>query len=315
MDQIKESIFVFEKNKPSQVNEIKEHNVEFWFHNWRQNQNAKSRVYELMNQSISDTLFDENVRSHFIELDKEKFLIFLRGINFNHGQDPEDMVSLRMYFDGKKLITVTNRRMESLHKVYLSLQESDSFLKSSSDVFIEIISQVLTRIEHYVDKMTQEIENIEDEFDEHGCIEQFVLHDLKRKASKMWRHLLPQQETLRKLSVNHYAWEQKPFKHHALSFYDFMCIQIEEIKLIRERCEILDKQIEAKTTEKINKNIYVISIITVIFVPLSFVTGLFGINIGGMPGVDNTNAFMIFSLVTFAIVVIQVLILKFFKWF
>lgn len=55
--------------------------------------------------------------------------------------------------------------------------------------------------------------------------------------------------------------------------------------------------------------------ITAIFLPLGFLTGLFGINIGGMPGVDNNMAFALFSFGLFIIVFIQVLLFKLFKWF
>ena len=40
-----------------------------------------------------------------------------------------------------------------------------------------------------------------------------------------------------------------------------------------------------------NKNLYLISIIAAIFLPLGFLTGLLGINVGGIPGTDVTWAF------------------------
>lgn len=38
---------------------------------------------------------------------------------------------------------------------------------------------------------------------------------------------------------------------------------------------------------------YILTIVAAIFLPLSFLTGLLGINVGGIPGVDNGNAFWI----------------------
>ncbi len=39
---------------------------------------------------------------------------------------------------------------------------------------------------------------------------------------------------------------------------------------------------------------YLLSVITAIFLPLGFLTGLFGINLGGMPGAEYKWGFWIF---------------------
>lgn len=52
-----------------------------------------------------------------------------------------------------------------------------------------------------------------------------------------------------------------------------------------------------------------------IFLPLGFLTGLFGMNIGGVPGVENSHAFVIFWAILVGVVVMQVIVFKKLKWF
>ena len=66
---------------------------------------------------------------------------------------------------------------------------------------------------------------------------------------------------------------------------------------------------------KLNKNMYVLSVISAIFLPLGFLTGLFGINIGGIPGVEDPNAFWVFSGILVVIVSLQIWIFKKLGWF
>ena len=63
-----------------------------------------------------------------------------------------------------------------------------------------------------------------------------------------------------------------------------------------------------------NKKMYVLSIISAIFLPLTFLTGLLGINIGGIPGAQNDNAFYIFSIILVMVTSVQFYIFKKKKW-
>ena len=59
---------------------------------------------------------------------------------------------------------------------------------------------------------------------------------------------------------------------------------------------------------------YILSIISVIFLPISFLTGLLGINIAGIPGAENPMAFGLFCGILLIIVSIQLIILKKLRW-
>ena len=48
--------------------------------------------------------------------------------------------------------------------------------------------------------------------------------------------------------------------------------------------------------EEMNQRLFVLAIISAVFLPLGFLTGLFGVNVGGMPGVDSSVAFTLLSL-------------------
>ena len=90
---------------------------------------------------------------------------------------------------------------------------------------------------------------------------------------------------------------------------------VEDLDSIRERAQIVKDELSNALSDRLNKNLYILSVISAIFLPLGFFTGLMGINIGGMPGVDNSNAFWIFSGILVVMVAIQISIFKLLKWF
>jgi zinc transporter len=63
-----------------------------------------------------------------------------------------------------------------------------------------------------------------------------------------------------------------------------------------------------------NKRMFVLSIVAAVFLPLGFLTGLLGINVGGIPGADYKAAFYVFIIFLIGIVAIQLWFFRKQKW-
>ena len=68
-------------------------------------------------------------------------------------------------------------------------------------------------------------------------------------------------------------------------------------------------------TERLNKNMYALSVVAAIFLPLGFLTGLLGINIGGIPGAENPQAFVVICGMLALVVGLQIVIFRKMCWF
>ena len=84
---------------------------------------------------------------------------------------------------------------------------------------------------------------------------------------------------------------------------------------MRERSHSVQSEVANILTERLNRNTYMFSLIAAIFLPLSFLTGLLGINVPGIPGADDPEAFLVFCGILIAIVALQVAVFKKLKWF
>jgi zinc transporter len=59
----------------------------------------------------------------------------------------------------------------------------------------------------------------------------------------------------------------------------------------------------------------VLSLVAGLFLPLGFLTGLLGINVGGIPLADNPLGFLEVVLFLIFLIVIQVIVFRRKKWF
>jgi zinc transporter len=89
---------------------------------------------------------------------------------------------------------------------------------------------------------------------------------------------------------------------------------MEDLDAVRERAAVSQEELLSRLSEQLNQRMYVLSIVAAVFLPLGFLTGLLGINVGGIPGADNAQAFWIFSGLLLIAVVIQLLVFRWKKW-
>ena len=141
------------------------------------------------------------------------------------------------------------------------------------------------------------------------------LSSIRMKAIKIRRHLAPQREALFELKSLTAKWMSDMDRRSVHESYNRTVRAVEELDAVRERAQIIKDEISSGLSEKLNRNTYVLSLIAAIFLPLGFLTGLFGINIGGLPGVNNAQAFGIFCLAMGILVALQIVIFKKLKWF
>ena len=144
-------------------------------------------------------------------------------------------------------------------------------------------------------------------------------HDLKfreeilqiRTQSMMFkRYLVPQKEVVSKLRSAEYKWNDDWAKRHFQENFEHISRLIDEAEEASNRSQILHDELANALTEKLNKNMYKLSLITVIFMPLTFITGLFGMNVGGIPGQGNPAAFYTYASVMLIVILMHFLFFR-----
>jgi len=77
---------------------------------------------------------------------------------------------------------------------------------------------------------------------------------------------------------------------------------------------ILEAMLDKQHNDLMNKRLNLLTIWSTIFLPLSFYTGLFGMNFDDVPFLSNHHGFWIFSVLTVATIVVMWVYFKKHKW-
>lgn len=116
------------------------------------------------------------------------------------------------------------------------------------------------------------------------------------------------------LHTEEHAWIGKKDRMKLRESADQMVRYVEDLDSIRERSMITHEELVNQLSEEMNSRIYILSLFTTLFLPLSFFTGLLGINVGGIPGSSYRWAFLIVVAILAAVICGQLLFFKARKW-
>ncbi len=243
------------------------------------------------------------------------FVAILRGVNLNPGSEIEDMVSLHMWSDGNRLITVRQEKLISTRNLFEKLVTRKEGPASLPQLYVELIDDLTDGIGRIVVDYDDQIDDIEarTERDDPSELRQ-VLGDLRQEVVGVRRFLAPQREGLNRLMADPPDWLDQQMSLTLRETADRTQRHIEEIDVARERALVLKDHIANRLSEQLNRNLYVLSIVAAIFLPLSFLTGLLGINVGGMPGVESGDAFWVTCVALTVLLVIELLVFRKLKW-
>ncbi|MBC8514003.1 MAG: zinc transporter ZntB [Candidatus Thioglobus sp.] len=242
-------------------------------------------------------------------------LVILRGVNLNVNADPEDMVSIRLWISGNKIISACRRRLRAVSDIEVKIEEGKG-PKNVGDFVYMLTHALFSRIEPVLLKLDDETDAIEEKILENA--DRNLREDIitvRKQAIMFRRYMAPQRDAISQLRMAGFTWLSETHARHLQESYNQMTRYVEDLDAIRERSQIVKDELANILADKLNKNMYVLSVIAAIFLPLGFLTGLLGINLGGMPGAENPDAFWVFSGLLVAVVSLQIWIFKKLDWF
>ncbi|SHE49912.1 zinc transporter ZntB [Vibrio gazogenes] len=264
---------------------------------------------------VADALLSHDTRPRVSHVN-EQSLIFLRGVNLSEGASPEDMVSVRIVIDAQRIISTRRRKLLSVSDLIQSLHRGEGPV-NSSDFLVRLCHYLTLRIDAvaatFEDRIAQIEELVLEAEDPAG--QRKALMEIRRQTIHLRRYLAPQREAMLKMMAERKAWLLADDRLYLQESTDRLIRSVEELDAVRERAVVTQEELVSQVNDQMNQRMYVMSLIAALFLPLGFLTGLLGVNIGGIPGTDNPGAFLWFSAM---LVVVMFIILGFFRlkrWF
>ena len=278
-----------------------------WVHWDRNDPELAPWARQHMPEQALEALLETETRPRLLSFDGGMLLI-LRGVNLNPGQMADDMVSLRMWLCGDLLVTCRIRKVFAIDAIRAEAAKG-TLPATAPALMARIVYELSQRIERETEDLEDRVDDIEElmfEDPTHADLE--ALPRLRRAVIRLRRFVVPQAAALGAAAA--FPGLTESVRHSLRDSADEAARAVELLDAARDRLASAAEHVELNRASELGRNSSVLSVVAAIFLPLGFLTGLFGVNVAGMPGTGEPMAFWMLTAGMVAVGVVVALLLR-----
>lgn len=242
-----------------------------------------------MDTIIAEAMLNEESRPRTLHMDNG-ILVILRGVNLNPGSEAEDMISVRLWLEKDRVITASRRPLKSLDLIR-QMNEQGQGPASPAAFALDLVNRLSEFIGDVTEQIESKLEQAEDHVNASAVQKNSPFSVVRRQSARIRRYLAPQREALDSLARNPEPIFSKSQQAELRELTNRITLVLEDLDLVRERALVAQEEFLGILAHEQNTRMLLLSIVAAIFLPLSFLTGLMGMNVAGLPGTENTLAF------------------------
>jgi zinc transporter len=287
-----------------------------WVHLDRTGDKARSWVSDEtgIDKATSETLLLPAATRPRVQRIGDGLFVVLRGINQNLGEEHDDMVGLHMWIDPGRIITLRRRRLMAGQAIRdlllkgLGPRGPSEFLATVAEQLLQPIVPIINDLDDAVDEVQTELLVSTDRPMRHR------LHSIRQEAIALRRYLAPQRDAMSRLQTETVTWLNDLDRAYLRETADRTLRFVEDLDSIRERAAIAQDELNNRVNDQMNRTMYLLTVVATLLLPASLLTGLLGVTVGGIPGVESDWAFLAVAILIPGLALLEYLFLRWMKW-
>ncbi|WP_111656506.1 zinc transporter ZntB [Isoalcanivorax indicus] len=243
---------------------------------------------------VSDAMLAQETRPRAAPM-RDGTLVYLRGVNLTPGAHPEDMIAIRLWLTQTCIVSTQRRPLGSVADMLEDLAQGNGPGDTWS-LLVDLTDRLTWYMEDVVDQVEEQIAT----YEEVAMVRQSrglrnEIARVRRRVSILRRYLAPQRDALARLldSSGPLADAERGRLREVM---DRLQRLLEDLDAAREHANIAQEDLANRLADELNRRMYVLAIFSVVFLPLTFLTGLLGVNLEGIPEAESELAFPVFVL-------------------
>jgi magnesium transporter len=216
--------------------------------------------------------------------------LILHGIDFRAAQHRFATHDTDFFLGPNYLVTVHDGQTRTIKEMHETCQRNGHILSEGPVALMHRIIDLM--VDHYrpeVDKLESRLDTLEDcVFDQAGGNMVRDILTLKRDVNSLRRVVQPQRDVIGRLARREFAFISDELAYRFRDVFDHLVRLSDEALLLQDRVtSILDAHL-SNVSNRLNQQMKLLTLVTVIALPFTVLGGLFGMNVH-LPGISSED--------------------------
>ena len=249
---------------------------------------------------LSDEFFatlSDGLHSTRIERTEQALIAVINDVHFDFSFEPSDISTLWINVERHLVITARRKPLRSVDKLREEVKGGqhlrsavellEHLLRAQADVLVDIVRGVTERIDRIEDQL------LSNRLDH----KRSRLGAMRRLLVRLQRLLAPEPAALFRLLQHPPGWVAELDVQALRQSSEEFSVVLRDMTALQERIKLLQEEIAAQVNEDNNRSLFVLTIVTVLALPINIIAGLLGMNVGGVPLAQHAHGFWIVVLI------------------
>jgi zinc transporter len=238
----------------------------------------------------------EPVSSTRLEHDARSLIAVIHDVLFDFTFDPEAVSTVNLCLQRRLLVSARLRPLRSVDRLRASVRGGKSF-RSSAELIAHLLRDQADVLSDIARRSTVRVDDIEDRLLAHRvATSRRDLGAMRRTLVRLQRLLAPEPAALFRLLNRPPGWIGEDDTQDLRQAAEEFSAAVADSGALVERMKLLQEELAAQIGEQTNHTLFVLTVVTVLALPVNLIAGLFGMNVGGIPFTGNAHGFMLIVL-------------------
>ena len=258
--------------------------------------NAASERWMRQHLQLSEDFYDalhEGIGSTRLEVQGDALIAVLHDVLFNTSFDSANVATVTLHMEPHLVISARLRPLRAMDQLRVAVRAGQP-LRSAPELLAQLLRDQAEVLADIVRKCAARVDAIEDTLLANRIsVSRSELSGLRRSLVRLQRLLAPEPAALFRLLNRPPDWLTDEDVQDLRQSAEEFSTAVSDAGVLVERLKLLQEELSATVEEHTNRTLFILTLVTVLALPINVVTGLFGMNVGGVPLSQHGQGFTI----------------------
>jgi zinc transporter len=210
--------------------------------------------------------------------------VVISDLPFERDADPSEVAALWAYATKRLVLSARTHPLKTADDMRAAVRDG-LCVDSGIDLITRLFELRSAAMRERVERLVEQVNDMEDHVLLGRIHEQGErLGQIRRTCARLRRNFTPERTLLQRLIGRPQSTLTEEEAHQLREVADTLGFLLNDAVELQDRAKLVQEELAARVAEDTSRKLNALTALTAVFLPMTLITGIFGMNVAGLPG-------------------------------